>query len=114
MKSHLCIPRLVRSSTCTPSNKLSFLERFRQAVFRLIMWSALSKATHQSTPTKSPSNNVKCRSRYAPDPHHNEAVADCIEFIKKSALSDDGRDSTSSSSIDVTPQHEMVMPVPVM
>jgi COMPASS component SWD2 len=58
---------------------------------------------------------MKKRSSYYPaDPHHSEAVADCIEFIKKSSLTDQeeiNRDSTASSSFDDT--GEMAMPVPV-
>ncbi|CAN1184735.1 hypothetical protein LINPERHAP2_LOCUS37151 [Linum perenne] len=27
--------------------------------------------------------------RYLADPYHSEAVADCIEFIKKTAVTDD-------------------------
>ena len=112
MKSHLCIPRLMRSnnscksSSSTTNNRLSpamsLLERFREAVFRLIMLTALSKATSHSGSRDVP------RSYYPNEPHHSEAVADCIEFIKKSASPGDNRDSTASSSMDTA------MPVPVM
>ncbi|KAK9284569.1 hypothetical protein L1049_023744 [Liquidambar formosana] len=116
MKSHLCIPRL-RINTCTTTtttnskrvSPMSLLERLREAVFRLIMLTAISKASQN---TGSAEAN---RSYHPPDPHHSEAVAECIEFIKKTSASstDDNRDSTaSSSSIDATP--EVIIPVPVM
>lgn len=113
VKSHLCIPRLVRgSASCRSSGgggsgtvaatnsrlspAMSLLERFREAVFRLIMLTALSKATtgHGGSRRDVP------RSYYPNDPHHSEAVADCIEFIKKSASPEDSRGSTASSSMD--------------
>lgn len=116
MKNNLCIPRFKAvNNICTiKTNRLSpmsLLERFREAVFRLMMLSALSKAT---TDHASGSPKVAKRSYYYPsDPHHSEAVADCIEFIKKSALTEEeNRDSTASSSIDSTP--DLVMAVPVM
>lgn len=119
MKSHLCIPRLRVNTTCTIKNHrlspMTLLERFRQAVFRLMMLSALSKATHNAAGSSPDHQVMKKRSSYYPaDPHHSEAVADCIEFIKKSSLTDQeeiNRDSTASSSFDDT--GEMAMPVPV-
>ncbi|KAF8377835.1 hypothetical protein HHK36_031220 [Tetracentron sinense] len=89
----LCIPKLRRNNSTSNNNNLSpisLLERFREAVFRLIMVSALSKATHQSGPI-----NV-APAYYPPDPHHSEAVADCIDFIKKSAVADETRNPHSS------------------
>ncbi|KAJ6682212.1 hypothetical protein OIU74_020454 [Salix koriyanagi] len=119
MKSHLCIPRLrVNTASTIKNHRLSpmtLLERFRQAVFRLMVFSALSKATHNAAAGSSPDHLVmKKRSSYYPaDPHHSEAVADCIEFIKRSSLTDHdeiNRDSTASSS-----SSEMAaMPVPVL
>lgn len=98
---------------------MSLLDRFREAVFRLIMLSALSKATTTTTTThgrkteKSATIHKRSTSyqyNYAYEPHHSEAVADCIEFIKKSAVNEDqNRDSTASSSAS-----EVVLPVPVM
>ncbi|KAF5753037.1 hypothetical protein HS088_TW01G00955 [Tripterygium wilfordii] len=82
MKTHLCIPRLQRGNPTTSTTKnhrlspaTTLLERFREAVFRLIMIS-LSKSTgSSSTTTRSfPADHAD---------HHSEAVADCIEFIKK-------------------------------
>lgn len=72
---------------------MSLLERFREAVLRLMMLSALSKATNHG----GGSSDRGQRRRYYPnDPHHSEAVADCIEFIKEKAAADNGtRHSTS-------------------
>ncbi|KAB1201821.1 hypothetical protein CJ030_MR8G020135 [Morella rubra] len=112
LKTSLCIPRF-RSNSCTNKiNKapspMTLLERFREAVFRLIMLSAMSKATNHS---ECSADAQRCY--YPNDPHHSEAVAECIEFIKKKASTDEeNRDSTASSSIHGTP--EAVIPVPVM
>lgn len=86
--SHLCIPRL-KATTIKNNHRLSpmtLLERFREAVFRLMMLSALSKATNSND-----GSPVIKRSYYRPsnDSHHSEAVADCIEFIKKTAVTDE-------------------------
>ncbi|CAK9145334.1 unnamed protein product [Ilex paraguariensis] len=109
MKSPFCMPRL-RGNTCTrKSNRLSpmsLIDRLREAVFRLIMLSALSKATHESRSSNSQ------RPYCSHDPYSSEAVADCIEFIKKSATTDENRDSTASSSIDVATG--VAIPVPAM
>lgn len=78
---------------------MNLLERFREAVFRLIMFSAFSKAADHAA------RSTEVRQYYCPDNdhRHSEAVADCIEFIKKKALLDDqNRDSTVSSSVDST------------
>ncbi|CAK7334283.1 unnamed protein product [Dovyalis caffra] len=112
---------------------MTLLERFREAVFRLMMLSALSKATHNNAAGSSPHHHhhhhhlhhhrhvMKKRSSsyYPDDPHHSEAVADCIEFIKKSALSDKeeiNRNSitAAASSFDDSNSDQVVMPVPVM
>ncbi|KAH7519930.1 hypothetical protein FEM48_Zijuj08G0089600 [Ziziphus jujuba var. spinosa] len=79
---------------------MTLLERFREAVFRLIMLSALSKAT---TNVQSGSADYAQRQYhyYSNDPRHSEAVADCIEFIKKTAVPYENRDSSATStSID--------------
>eukprot|EP00257_Ricinus_communis_P006405 XP_002521667.2 uncharacterized protein LOC8268722 [Ricinus communis] len=125
MKSHLCIPRLRGShnTTCTIKNNhrlspMTLLERFREAVFRLMMLSALSKATHSTSRSRSRSSNsggppLK-RSYYyssSADPHHSEAVADCIEFIKKTSVAVEEEEENSRNSAAAT---EMVIPVPVM
>ena len=130
MKTNLCIPRLRSGSNGNNKNKtpaMTLLERFREAVFRLIMLSALSKATtttHNNYHHHRHQAHVS-RSYYNPaDPHHSEAVADCIEFIKKKALTDDedydhdndnsASDTDDSISIDATNTTELVMQVPVM
>ncbi|KAM7516143.1 hypothetical protein LguiA_005726 [Lonicera macranthoides] len=124
MKSHLCMPRF-KGGSRKSSRRLSpmtLLDRFREAVFRLIMLSALSKAnTHNGETRRSPNNNSSsssnnCQYRcYNPnDPHHSEAVADCIEFIKKSSTTDENRDSTASSSNSSDGASQVEFPVPVM
>ncbi|KAI4327726.1 hypothetical protein L6164_020152 [Bauhinia variegata] len=103
MRKGQCMPRF---RSCSAQNKspspISLLERFREAVFRLMMLSALSKA----------SDRGRQRRRYYPyqsDPHYSEAVADCIEFIKKKATVEDNRHSSVSSCSSVE-----VIRVPVM
>ncbi|XAR73779.1 hypothetical protein NMG60_11007865 [Bertholletia excelsa] len=84
---------------------MTLFDRLREAVFRLIMLSALSKATQQAAgagPAHSPQRSYS----YQREPHHSEAVADCIEFIKKSATVDE--ESRGSAARGV------VVPVPVM
>lgn len=114
LKTSLCIPRLQRGNNnyTNKSKSLSpvtLLERFREAVFRLIMLSAMSKDTNN---TSGSTDNIQ-RCHYPNDPHHSEAVADCIEFIKKKASTDENRDSSaSSSSIHASP--EVILPVSVM
>ncbi|KAK1357660.1 Transducin/WD40 repeat superfamily protein [Heracleum sosnowskyi] len=102
MKTNFCIPRLrgsTRKSTRLIS-PMSLLERFRVAVFRLIMMqSALSKSTTHEKKTSSSAVHQYHRSCYSYDSHHNEAVADCIEFIKKSStIDDEDRQSTASTN----------------
>ncbi|MBA0741916.1 hypothetical protein Gogos_015035 [Gossypium gossypioides] len=117
-------PKIMKSSIlCMPGFKsnnknnkrlspVTLLERFREAVFRLIMLSALSKASHHHHHHhhhQSSSSTVP-RRYYPADAHHNEAVADCIEFIKKKS----SRESRASSSNMDAATSEIVMPVPVM
>ncbi|RWR81742.1 Transducin/WD40 repeat-like superfamily protein [Cinnamomum micranthum f. kanehirae] len=71
-----CVPGL-SSKRASP---VSLLERFRKLVFRLIMLSAISKT--QQTETCSANGS---RPYPRGDSHYSEAVADCIEFIKKTA-----------------------------
>lgn len=146
MKSHFCIPTRMRASRkSTGLSPMSLLDRFREAVFRLIMISALSKAStnntynstydsqspirlsSRSSSKSSPAatnrhhhHNHRSFHRYASDSHHTEAVADCIEFIKRSA-NDESRDSTVSctSSSRRSPVYEKssaenVITLPVM
>lgn len=90
IKNPFCRPRLRVSATTTSGTKsggfspMSLLDRLRDAVFRLIMFSTLSKAARRSS-APPPSDSYY----YPNEPHHSEAVADCIEFIKKSATAAD-------------------------
>lgn len=126
MKSYFCMPRLGGSSSRSRKSTrlitpMSLLDRFREAVFGLIMLSSLSKATtvHENR-TSTGSGHAHHHhhhhtSYYSYDSHHSEAVADCIEFIKKSATADENRHSTATnSSIDAAPGPEVVIPLPVM
>ncbi|KAK7309344.1 hypothetical protein RJT34_05989 [Clitoria ternatea] len=81
-----CIPKL-KSKNKTPS-PMTLLERFREAVLRLMMISAFSKAA--TTNHGGSADGERQLRRFTPnyDPHHTEAVADCIEFIKKKATND--------------------------
>ncbi|KAF9618463.1 hypothetical protein IFM89_001186 [Coptis chinensis] len=109
MKSSLCIPRLrgINNSKNTRVSPLSLLERFREAVFRLIMLTALSKTTRGCD---NGSDHVpRSRPYYHQDQHNSDAVADCIEFIKKSASPEENRDSYASSSMNSDDQN--VFPV---
>ncbi|KAL3527207.1 hypothetical protein ACH5RR_011863 [Cinchona calisaya] len=99
---------------------MSLFDRFREAVFKLIMLSALSKASHQE---RKHSGNAQRPSSYTStynyntnpyEPHHSEAVADCIEFIKKSATADDNRSSTASMSTIMDDPGEVIRALPVM
>lgn len=124
MKTSFCIPRLrgsTRKSTRLIS-PMSLLERFRVAVFRLIMMqSALSKrtTTHEKKTSSSSAVHQYHRSCYSYDTHHNEAVADCIEFIKRSStIDDEDRQSTASNNGSRSPMDgaltEAVIPMPVI
>ncbi|KAG6700824.1 hypothetical protein I3843_08G126000 [Carya illinoinensis] len=102
--SSLCIPRLRGNAACANKNNksvspMTLLERFREAVLRLIMLSALSKATSNGTGSTADAQTRRCC--YPNDSHHSEAVADCIEFIKKTASADEeNRESSASSSFE--------------
>ncbi|KAK3007672.1 hypothetical protein RJ639_014809 [Escallonia herrerae] len=126
MKSYLCMPRF-RGSSCSPrktsrlSPAMSLLDRFREAVFRLIMLSALSSSKASQSHDEgrsSPANSTGVRRSYNRpdhDAHQSEAVADCIAFIKKSAIMDhENRDSAASSHSSIGAATEVVTPVPVM
>ncbi|KAG9132307.1 hypothetical protein Leryth_012977 [Lithospermum erythrorhizon] len=97
--------RSTKKTNRMSSSAMSLLDRFREAVFRLIMVSALSSSTthrRQRVDTRG-SNNY-----YKEEPHRSEDVADCIEFIKKSAYSNERCYSMGASP------DEVVIPVPVM
>ncbi|KAL0449738.1 UNVERIFIED_CONTAM: hypothetical protein Slati_1530200 [Sesamum latifolium] len=102
IKNPFCLPagrlRPARKPTRRLSPAMSLLDRIRNAVFRLIMLSALSKASADAPRSSSaqPSDHYYYSST---DPH---SVADCIEFIKKSATTtDDARGSTAGASCGV-------------
>ncbi|KAK5793120.1 hypothetical protein PVK06_034256 [Gossypium arboreum] len=62
------------------------------------------------TPHTTPAASGAPRRYYQPaDTHHSEAVADCIEFIKKKSSREENRVSGASSCTS-----EVVMAVPVM
>ncbi|KAK8607464.1 hypothetical protein V6N13_053199 [Hibiscus sabdariffa] len=108
--TNLCMPRFKGCSKTKRFSPMSLFERIRKAVFRLIMLSALTKAT----PDRQASSPVVPRRHYrTADAHRSEAVADCIEFIKKKAYREENRESGGcNSSMDVV--SDVVMPVPVM
>ncbi|KAH1047773.1 hypothetical protein J1N35_038557 [Gossypium stocksii] len=107
--SNLCMPRWKGNNKNKRLSPMNLLERFREAVFRLIMLSALTKAT-ATHPHRTPAASGAPRRYYQPaDTHHSEAVADCIEFIKKKSSREENRVSGASSCTS-----EVVMAVPVM
>ncbi|OWM88952.1 hypothetical protein CDL15_Pgr020906 [Punica granatum] len=126
---HLCIPR---QKAAAPSSKnrrftpVTLLERFREAVFRLIMISALSSSSSPRTSSRStasqessPASGQSHHTRsyyydYYASTHQSEALADCIEFIKKKACHklEGGEERELCFSSDG--ELEVVMPVPIM
>ncbi|KAM3272383.1 hypothetical protein ACQJBY_042499 [Aegilops geniculata] len=91
--SAACMPRLTRgrcrASTARPAASVSLLERIRDVVLRLIMLTAVSKASVQrssssrtSSPRAGAPGAVACR---RDDSIRNEAVEECIEFLKRSS-----------------------------
>lgn len=108
--SSLCMPRFKGNNRNKRLSPMTLLERFREAVFRLIMLSTLTKASnHHRT-----GSSVVPRKYYPADSHHSEAVADCIEFIKKKSSREENRDSSASSSNMDAISDEVVLSVPVM
>lgn len=109
IKNPFCRPRLRRPAAARKSSAfspMSLLDRLREAVFRLIMLSALSKGSNTAAPLHRSSVEPPSDHYYYPnDHHHSEAVADCIEFIKKSATTADDETHHSSAAI---------IPLPVM
>ncbi|KAF0923028.1 hypothetical protein E2562_003266 [Oryza meyeriana var. granulata] len=114
-----CMPRLMRgscrASTARPAASVSLLERIRDVVLRLIMLSAVSKASvkrsdsgtngkassspragwrRERAPTSAP---VTCR---RDDSIRNEAVEDCIEFLKRSSAEGDAAKLSSVTAAD--------------
>ncbi|GJM91719.1 hypothetical protein PR202_ga08125 [Eleusine coracana subsp. coracana] len=114
-----CMPRLVRggggcrASTARPAASVSLLERIRDVVLRLIMLSAVSRASVQRTTSSgrakasSPragrhrdsdaSVPVTCR---RDDSIRNEAVEDCIDFLKRSSAEGDAAKLSSATAAD--------------
>ncbi|CAL1361175.1 unnamed protein product [Linum trigynum] len=93
---------------------ISLLHRFREAVFRLIMISALSKPTRPRTASPSPDHTARRATyhhRHLADPYNSEALADCIEFIKKTSVTVHGDTSAAAA---IASSNTTVMPVPVM
>ncbi|XP_062200199.1 uncharacterized protein LOC133902893 [Phragmites australis] len=113
-----CMLRLVpgsggcRASTAQPAASVSLLERIRDVVLRLIMLSAVSRASVQRNTKSGKAKASSPRAgwqRYSDasvaeacrrdDSIRNEAVEDCIEFLKRSSA--DG-DAAKMSSVSVS------------
>ncbi|KAK7252960.1 hypothetical protein RIF29_37289 [Crotalaria pallida] len=109
-----CMPRF-KSNSCSTKNKsptpMSLLERFREAVLRLMMLTALTKVTTTNHGRSGHHVVIEERQRrYSPyDSHHTEAVADCIEFIKKKAATDADANRHSSASSSANDTVEIVV-----
>lgn len=77
-----CVPRVKTNSSRTTTGDvtpMTLLDRFREAVLRVIMISA----TSNPTPRRRKPTTVRSQKYYnSTDAYHNEAVADCIEFIR--------------------------------
>uniref|UniRef100_A0ACD5U7E3 Uncharacterized protein n=1 Tax=Avena sativa TaxID=4498 RepID=A0ACD5U7E3_AVESA len=99
MASFGCMPRLTRgscrASTAQPAASVSLLERIRDVVLRLIMLTAVSKASVQrsssrgsraSSSPRAAAVAVTCR---RDESIRNEAVEECIEFLKRSSAEGD-------------------------
>ncbi|KAL9659401.1 hypothetical protein QQ045_024207 [Rhodiola kirilowii] len=96
---------------------ISLLDHVRDAMLRLIMVTAVSKSAPASHSNIHHANNSSLRQSYASpsarnDTDHSQAVAECIEFIKKRSvygcvLDEKDLESSSfepSSSLDGIPQ----------
>ncbi|KAL1569736.1 hypothetical protein AAHA92_01177 [Salvia divinorum] len=100
IKNPFCRPRLRPSAAAAKKSPMSLLDRLREAVFRLIMISALAKGSgaaahrHRSSPEPPSSDHYY----YPNDHHHSEAIADCIQFIKKSTTTADDDETGHSAS----------------
>ncbi|CAA7056980.1 unnamed protein product [Microthlaspi erraticum] len=80
-----CVPRVKTSSRTIGDGEISvtLLDRFREALLRLIMISAVSKSTSRRRNKQPQTSNVRQQKYYnTADSYHSEAVADCIEFIR--------------------------------
>ncbi|KQJ96361.1 hypothetical protein BRADI_3g22670v3 [Brachypodium distachyon] len=90
-----CMPRLtrrVRASTARPAASVPLLERIRDVVLRLIMLTAVSKhaSVHRSGSSggkeEAAGSMTTCRRE---ESIRNEAVEECIEFLKRSSAEGD-------------------------
>ncbi|CAN8277700.1 unnamed protein product [Cochlearia groenlandica] len=94
--SGFCVPRVKTKTgtTCGREINATLLDRFREAVLRLIMISAVAKSTRRRR-KEMQTDTTRCQKYYSDhaDAYHSEAVADCIEFIKtnKGIVVDNGR-----------------------
>uniref|UniRef100_A0A0E0HDE0 Uncharacterized protein n=1 Tax=Oryza nivara TaxID=4536 RepID=A0A0E0HDE0_ORYNI len=108
-----CMPRLVRggcrASTARPAASVSLLERIRDVVLRLIMLSAVSKASVKRTGGGKASSSSSPRAAPPPpvmtscrrdDSIRNEAVEDCIEFLKRSSAEGDAAKLSSVTAAE--------------
>jgi hypothetical protein len=119
-----CMPRLVRgggcrrASTARPAASVSLLERIRDVVLRLIMLSAVSAASVQRTSSTGSGKSSKASSPRTASRHgdsdaavaavacrrddsiRNEAVEDCIEFLKRSSAEGDAAKLSSATAAD--------------
>ncbi|CAL9086299.1 hypothetical protein MUK42_30262 [Musa troglodytarum] len=77
-----CIPRARSNRPVT--THMSLLERIREAVFKLIMLSAMLKSTGTGSQREKLHKGNICASK-PPDSYRSEAVEDCIEYVKRSA-----------------------------
>ncbi|ONK71961.1 uncharacterized protein A4U43_C04F14220 [Asparagus officinalis] len=94
------VPRKFRTKTTT--SPTSMLDRLREVVFRLIMFTAISKGSRSRVDTET--SPVISKVYRHQDSYRSEAVEDCIEFFKRSAgATSDGakRSDASEDSVDV-------------
>lgn len=104
-----------RASTARPAASVSLLERIRDVVLRLIMLSAVSRASTQRTTSNSskassPGDASRHRESDAcvvvaaacrrDDSIRNQAVEDCIEFLKRSSAEGDAAKLSTASAAD--------------
>ena len=119
-----CMPRLVRGggcrvSTARPAASVSLLKRIRDVVLRLIMLSVVSRASTQPTSSSGSGKSSKASSSGDASRHcesdacvaaaaacrrddsiRNEAVEDCIEFLKRSSAEGDAAKLSTASAAD--------------
>ncbi|MBA0551634.1 hypothetical protein Golob_022510 [Gossypium lobatum] len=94
--SNLCMPRFKGNNKTKRLSPMTLFERFREAIFRLIMLSALTK-----TSSDQHFNSLAVPQRYYHQPddaRRSEDMADCIEFIKRKAFIGENRESSDRNS----------------